>query len=425
MILLAVLFGLALIATPIAFAMGAASVIQLAVLGDLHQLQWIPRRMMDGLASYPLLAVPFFVLAAELMNASGITSRIFAFSGAMVGHVRGGLGHVNVLSSVLFSGMSGSAIADVAGLGKIQIPQMTRGGFPAPFAAAVTAASATIGPIIPPSIPLVIYGVVAEESVVRLLIAGFVPGLLTAGLLSLAVWLEALSRDYPVAPPTPLPERLATLRRAILPLLMPVILIGGILSGFFTPTESALVAVVYALLLISLVYRDAGPSEIWASFRSSAMEASKVLVIVCLAYPVSLVLTTMELPQRMVGVFLSLSDSPAVFLLMTCALLLLVGCFLEAVSAMIIVVPLLLPPAQAFGIDPVHFGVVIVFNLMIGLVTPPFGLSMFVACEIAGARQSQFVKAMLPYYAALLAGLALVAFVPALSTWLPGLVFND
>ncbi|MEP3437350.1 MAG: TRAP transporter large permease [Hoeflea sp.] len=424
MILLLALFALALIATPIAFAMGAASVLQLAVIGDYLQLQWIPRRMMDGLASYPLLAVPFFILAAELMNTAGITARIFTFSTAMVGHIRGGLGHVNVLSSVLFSGMSGSAIADAAGLGKIQIPEMTRNGYPAPFSAAITAASATIGPIVPPSIPLVIYGVVAEESVVRLLIAGFVPGVLIALLLSFAVYVQAVRHDYPIAPRTTRDERVSASRKAILPIAMPVILIGGILSGFFTPTEAALVAVVYALVLITLIYREAGAGDVWSAFRTSSLEASKVLLIVGLAYPVSLVLTTMELPQQLVKLFLSISDSSMVFMLATCVLLLIIGCFLESVSAMIIVVPLLLAPAQAFGVDPIHFGVVVVLNLMIGLVTPPFGLSMFIACEISGVRQGAFIKAMAPYYLALLSGLLLVAFVPELSTGLPDLVFG-
>ncbi|MCX7324198.1 MAG: TRAP transporter large permease [Hyphomicrobiales bacterium] len=424
MILFIVMFVLAFFGVPIAFAMGAAAVLQLLIMGDASQLAWVPKRMVEGLASFPLLAVPFFILAAELMNSAGIAERIFRFAHALAGSVRGGLGQVNIIGSVIFSGMSGSAIADTAGLGKIEIKAMTDDGYDAPFAAAITAASATVGPIIPPSIPLVIYAVIAEESVAKLLIAGTIPGFLIALALALVVYWRARQRNYPRHGTLSLGNVVSTFRSAFLALMTPVILIGGILTGWFTPTEAAIVGATYALALTVFVYRELSMKELWEVFIRAGLESAKVLLIVCMAYPVTLVLTAMELPQQFVIFFVELSDSKIVFLLLSNLVLLILGCVMESVSALIIVVPLLLAAATKFGVDPIHFGVIVVMNLMIGLITPPFGLNMFITCQIAGIRQGEFVREAIPFYVILIMALMVVTFVPSLSTWLPNYAFS-
>lgn len=424
MILFVVMFLLVFVGVPIAFAMGAASVLQLLLMSDVSQLAWVPKKMVEGLASFPLLAVPFFILAAELMNSAGIAERIFRFAHALAGSVRGGLGQVNIVGSIIFSGMSGSAIADTAGLGKLEIKAMKDEGYDAPFAAAITAASATVGPIIPPSIPLVIYGVIAEESVAKLLIAGTIPGLLIAIVLAMVVYWRARQRNYPRHGTFSLRRIVVAFKQAFLALMTPVILIGGILTGWFTPTEAAIVGATYALGLTVFVYRELSLRELWEVFIRAGVESGKVLIIVCMAYPVTLVLTAMELPQQFVSFFVGLSDSKFVFLILTNLVLLVLGCVMESVSALIIVVPLLLAAAQQFGVDPIHFGVIVVMNLMIGLITPPFGLNIFITCQIAGIRQGAFVREAVPFYIVLLAALAVVTFVPSLSTWLPTYAFS-
>lgn len=423
MILAAVVLVLAVLAVPIAFAMGAASILQILALGNGLSLAWIPKRMIEGLASFPLLAVPFFVLAAEVMNAGGISDRIFRFATALTGHMRGGLGYVNIVASVIFSGMCGSAVAETAGLGKLSIKAMVDKGYGRPFAAVLTASSATIGPIIPPSIPMVIFGVVAEESVAKLLLGGAVPGILMALALALVVAWRARQRGYPAASRASVGTMAAAFREAFLSLMTPVILIGGILTGLFTPTEAAIVGAAYALFLALVVYRTLDLASAWDVFVRSGVDSAKVMVIVCLAYPVTFVLTAMEIPQAFLATFQGLSDRPWLFLLMVNGLLLVVGCLMEAVSAMIILVPLLAGTATALGIDPIHFGVIVVMNLMIGLVTPPFGLNMFITCQIAGVTQGQFVREAIPFYATLIAALMLVTFIPALSTAVPAYVF--
>ncbi len=424
MLFLVAMVLLFVLGMPIAFAIGLATVAQMLISDAPLPLEWVPKRMAEGLASFPLIAVPFFILAANLMNTGGITMRLFDLAKALVGHLRGGLAQVNVVASLLFSGMSGSAVADAAGLGRIEIKAMKDDGYDPGTSAAITAASATIGPLVPPSIPLVIYATLAEQSVVSLLLAGLVPGLLLAlAFMGVIAALGAAQKDrYPKHSRPPFRELANVLRRSLLPLITPVILIGGILSGMFTPTEAALVASGYALVLATLVYRELNAGQVFDVFAKTAIETGKVMFIVGVAYPASLVLTMHNLPQSFVQLFVDLGDSRFTFLLAINVMLLIVGCFMETISAMIVIVPMILAAGTMFGVDPVHLGIIVTFNLMIGLITPPFGLNMFIAAEIAGVSIRTFVRSAMPYYFALIAMLALITYFPELSLFLPKLL---
>jgi tripartite ATP-independent transporter DctM subunit len=369
--------------------------------------------------SFPLLAVPFFILAGNLMNSAGITNRIYNFALAAVGWLKGGLGHVNVVGSMIFAGMSGTAIADAAGLGTIEIKAMKDHGYSTEFAVGVTAASSTVGPIIPPSLPFVIYGMMAGVSIGQLFLAGVVPGLVMAiAMMAMVTW-YAHTRGYRGDAVFSLPRLARTFVHALLAMLTPVILVGGMTMGIFTPTEGAIVASLYALFLGLVWYRTLS----WRMLVKITMETIEttavVLFIVASASIFGWLLTVARVTDMVAQAVLGLTTNPYVFLLLANGLLLFVGLFLETVAAITLLVPILIPICQKLGIDLVHFGIIMVLNLMIGLLTPPVGTVLYVLSRISKLTFERTMVAVAPWLLPLLATLALVTYVPALVLWLP------
>jgi tripartite ATP-independent transporter DctM subunit len=384
----------------------------------------IPQKVAQAVNSFPLLAAPFFILMGNLMNSAGITERIFRFAKVMVGWWRGGLCHANILGSVIFAGMSGSAVADAAGLGTVEIKAMKDAGYDAETAAAVTAASATIGPIIPPSLPMVVYGVVAETSIGGLFIGAIIPGLLMAGAMMVLVWRMARKRAMPREKFPSAREAWEAFRGAFWALAAPVLLIGGMLSGVFTPTEAAAVAAFYALVLGLFVYRDLGIRDLPRVILDTIETTGVVLAIVMCAVLFGWALSVSRFPQA-VGTFITgWSTNPLVILLLVNVLLLIVGCFMESIAALLILVPILVPVAMKVGIDPIQFGVMFVLNLMIGTLTPPVGIVLFVVAKVAELPFERVARATAPFLVPLIAVLAAITLWPPLTTWLPGLVFG-
>src|SRR5699024_10579911 len=352
-----------------------------------------------------ILAVPLFILAAKLMNTSGITDRIFKFCTVLVGYLPGGLGHVNIASSIVFSGMSGAAVSDAAGLGQIEIKAMRKAGYDKGFSAAVTSASSTVGPIIPPSLPLVIYGVTASASVGALFLAGIVPGLIMGVLMMCLVAFLAFKRGYPRENIPTVKEFWTSFKKAILPLFTPIIIIGGIFSGYFTATEAAAVAVLYAYILGSFVYKELSIKNIINIVYESALEAAVLGLIVSAATIYGKVLIQAKIPQELLTTFTSLAKSPTMLLFIIIIFLLIIGCFLETVSAITILMPLLLPLLMQFEIDLIHFGIIMVMTLMIGVLTPPFGIVLFTISKIGNISIGKLVKELFPFYIILLIAL--------------------
>ena len=410
------LFGL-----PIGHAMIAGSVLYLWMAG--LDMGTAAEQLLNGMyTSYVLLAIPLFILAAEFMNSGSIMDRLLRFCNALVGRWRGGLAHVNVVQSIIFAGMSGSALADAAGSGKIMQILMTKDGKYTPaFAAALTAASSVIGPIIPPSIPLVIYALVSDTSIGYLFLGGVVPGLLLGFAQMALIAYTARSRNFPVEPPVPVRELPRVAWQAFPALMMPVILLGLMYSGVTTPTEAAAAAAFYALLVSALVYRSIG----WRDFHQSLMNSARMTIsigmLIAGAIVFNYVITVENIPKTISAVLKAYELSPFTFLLLANLLLLVLGCFLEGTTILLIIVPVMLPTAQALGVDPVHFGVVAVVNIMIGLITPPYGLLLFMMVKIADVPLKDIVRDILPFLGVMIAALALITFVPELVLFLPRL----
>ena len=381
-------------------------------------------RMVNGVDSFPLLAIPFFILAGNLMNSAGITERIFDFAKAIFGWMRGGLGHVNVGASVIFAGMSGAAVADAGGLGAIEIKAMRDAKYDPGFAVGITAASSTIGPIIPPSLPMVIYGVNANASIGQLFAAGFIPGILMALALMAMIAVYARRRNYPVDQRFRLDALWTTFLRAALSLMTPVIIVGGILTGAFTPTEAAIAACVWALFLGLVVYRTLTLRRFLRVSFDTIETTSVVLFIVAAATIFAWVLTSNRAPEHFAALILTVSENPWIVLLLINLILLVVGCFMETVAAITILTPVLLPIAIKMGVDPVHFGVIMVLNLMIGLLTPPIGMVLYVLSRVSNVPFERCVSATAPFLVPLFVVLALVTFFPALTMWLPTLIYR-
>lgn len=417
------LFGMIVLGVPVGIALAGSSLLYILLAGNLPDVVVI-HRMVNGIDSFPLLAVPFFILAGNLMNSAGITNRIFAFANALVGWMRGGLGHVNVGASVIFAGMSGAAVADAGGLGAIEIKAMKDAKYDADFAVGVTAASSTIGPIIPPSLPMVIYGVVAGASIGQLFAAGLIPGLLMAVALMIMVAYYARVRGYPRDQAFRWLVLARAFKGAFLSLMTPVIIVGGILFGIFTPTEAAIAACAYALVLGLVVYRTLS----WQRFVRVTIDTIEttavILFIVAGASIFSWILTSTRTAEAFAALILVISDNPILVLLLINLILIIVGCFLETVAAITILVPVLLPIAVQVGVDPVHFGVIMVLNLMIGLLTPPVGMVLYVLSRVAKVPFEKAVVATLPFLIPLVVVLMLVTFVPALTMWLPTLLYR-
>lgn len=389
-------------------------------------LDLLAQRLLYALDSFPLVAVPVFLFVGSVMNSAGISRYIYRFADTAVGRLPGGLAQVNIFGSLVFAGMSGSALADIGGIGRIEIDAMRSRGFKAPFAAAVTSSSAIVGPIFPPSIPLIIYGTVTGVSVLQLLLGGILPGLMcVAMLMAMTGWL-ALRRGYPRTARWPTRRELWRDFKPAFPALMaPVILIGGMLMGYFTPTEIAAVTVAYALLISSLFYRELSWQGVLAAAYETIRSSTGILLIVAVAALFGWILSVEGVPQKLTALMLQVSTNPYVLLAIVNLLLILVGMFLDSTTAILVIAPIIAKPLVAAGVDPVHLGMVVVFNLMIGLLTPPMGLALFLVAEIAKVRMQDVLKEMLPYYVPLLVTLALITYVPEITTWLPRLALGS
>ena len=384
----------------------------------------IPQQEVSAVNSFTFVAAPLFILMGNIMNSGGITERIFRFATVCVGWMKGGLCQANILGSVIFAGTSGSAIADAGGIGTLEIKAMRDAGYDAETAAAVTAASATIGPIIPPSIPLIIYGVYAEVSVGALFAAGIIPGLLMAVALGVMVRGLAIRHNMPSHPFPGMRELWAAFRDAFWALMTPVILFAGMLSGVFTPTEAAAIATLYALILGLLVYREFNITDLPRLVLDTIETTGVVTALVMAAKLLAWCLAISRIPQGFSELLIGLTTNPLVYLLIVNVILLIVGCFMEGLAAMLILVPILVPVAMRLGIDPVQFGLMFVLNLMIGTITPPVGVVLYVVSNIAQISFERMSRAILPYLVPLLVVLAAIAYWPPLTTWLPRLVIG-
>jgi tripartite ATP-independent transporter DctM subunit len=409
------------IGLPIAFFMGIAGLLALVWEGKLSLLS-VPQRLFDGINSFPLMAVPFFILAADLMTASGITTALLRFSQSIVGHIRGGMGHVNVVTSVMFAGISGSALADAAGPGAIEMRMMEKAGYDKYYAAALSAATATIGPIIPPSIIMVIYALTdSRVTVAGLFLAGVLPGLLLGAALMAANHYISVKRGYGAATKRESwAERGRALLHAIPILAMPTIIIGGILSGLFTPTEASAVAVFYALLVGLFWTRTLNARVIAKVLLQSGLVTSAALLIVSMASLFAWLLTLLQIPQSIAALIGTLTSDPLMIMLIVALFVLVCGLFIDTLPAVIILVPVLAPLGDQFGINPLHLAMSIVLNLTIGMITPPVGAVLFVMASVGRLRFELLSKAVMPLLAAELVVLLLVILFPALSTTVPG-----
>nr|WP_289073024.1 TRAP transporter large permease [uncultured Halomonas sp.] len=413
------LIALVLLGVPFAFAiLGSLTVLMGA--GDLpYHIRIVSQQFFGGMESFPLLAIPLFILAGELMNEAGITHRIINLASAIVGRLKAGLAHVNIWASVIFAGLSGSAIADTSALGRVFIPSMEKEGYPRDFAAALTAASSVIGPIIPPSIPVIIYALtVSGVSVPGLFLAGIVPGVLLA--LGLSIYVYFFAGDLSTAKAQP-PSRRHALLHGLLPALMPVFVVGAILAGMVTPTEAAAFAVVYALILGVVLYRNIKLIDLPAIFARAMRDSAVIMVIMGAVAAANWVLTFERVPNMLTEWALMSIDTQWTFLIAVILLLLVVGLFLEGIAAILVLVPILHPIAMALGIDPLHFGIVVIFNLMMGLITPPMGLCLFVADSVSGVGMGPIIRRIMPMLAVQFLVLLLITFVPSLVTFLPRL----
>lgn len=419
-ILIGTFFVALAIGVPVAFVMGVAGLAAIVFGGTLPGIV-IPQQMFKGINSFPLMAVPFFILTSELMTEGGLTTPLLRFAQALVGHIRGGLGYVNVLVSMLFAGISGSALADAAGPGAVIMRMMRRAGYDGNYAGALSAATATIGPIIPPSILMVVYAISDNNvTVAGLFLAGVAPGLMLAIALAGANGVIAHKRGYLFHDRRQtLGERAHAFRDAIPALLMPAIIIGGILLGIFTPTEAAAVAVAYALVIGLFVTRELTLAKLPRIFLHAGVITSGVLLIVAMASIFAWLLTILQIPQGLAGLLAGLTDDPLVILLLLAVFALASGLVIDTLPALIILVPILAPVAAQFGIDPLHFAMMLVLNLTIGMVTPPVGPVLFVIGTVGRLRIEELARAVLPLVLAELVVLVIVILVPQLSTFIP------
>ena len=413
--------ALAFLGLPIGHSMIAGSILYLFLAG--LDMGTAAEQLLNGMYSnYIILSVPLFILAAEFMNIGSMTDRLMTFCNALVGRFRGGLAQVNILQSIIFAGMSGSAIADAAGTGRMMQAMMTRDGRYTPsYAAATTAVSSVIGPIIPPSIPMVLYALVSDASIGFLFLGGVIPGLLMALSQMIIVAITARRRNFPVEKPVPLRKLPRITWDAFPSLMMPVVLLGGIYSGVMTPTEAAAVAAAYALLISAGLYRSVSWRSFYKSLAISARTSVSIGMLIAGSLVFNYVVTVENIPESVKALLASWDLSPIGFLIFVNVLLLLLGCVLEGTAILLIVVPVFIPTAQALGIDLVHFGVVVVINIMIGLITPPYGLLLFIMTNISGAPLRAIVRDVMPFLFAMLAALAILTFVPETVLWLPRL----
>ncbi len=417
-----VLVVLMLLGMPVAFSLGIASAGYMTAEGT--SLAMVVQRMVSGANSFTMLAIPFFFMAGELMNISGVTDKIITMAKALVGHMKGGLAQVNIVASVFFAGVSGSATADTAALGSSLIPAMVKEGYDLDFSAAITVASSCVGPIIPPSITLVLYGILSGADVAHLLIAGVVPGIVIAAAQMVYTHFYAVKMDYPSYPKATPKQMGKALTSGFSALMMPVIIIGGTMTGVFTPTESAAVAVLYGIIIGFFVYRNIKAKQFYESLKRVGVASMNNTFILASASCFSWVLTMSKAPDMLVRVMLGISDNKVVLTLLVLGLLMLIGFFMQASQALVVLTPILLPVARAIGIDDVHFGLIMVVTLTFGGCTPPVGSMLFVVNSITRMGFARLTKAMLPLYIPLILAILLITFVPQISLFLPTLMLG-
>ncbi len=420
--LLIVFLVLILVGVPIGFSMGLTTVCAFLALGGAMEV--IPTKMITGIDNFTFLCIPLFVLASEIMSVTGITKRIVIFCDNLIGHITGGLAHVNVLGSMLFAGLTGSATADAAGLGTIEMAMMDEGGYDHDFSAGVTAASAIIGPIIPPSMNMVIYAVVAGNvSVVSLFLGGIGPGVVIGLTLMTICYFIAKKKNYPKRTVrVPVKMVCKSFFKMLPALMMPIIIMGGILGGIFTATESAGIAVVYAIVVGVFILKTITWKDLYKPFLRAAKMTAVVMFIIAVASSMGWSLTVLQIPQKVAAFFLANAHSKIAFLFMANVLLLLVGAMMDLAPALLIMVPILAPTALTFGINPIHFGVMVVVNLCIGLITPPIGMTLFVTSNVAKISLSRMYKAILPFMAVEFIALIIITYVPQVTTFIPQLL---
>jgi tripartite ATP-independent transporter DctM subunit len=416
---LALLFA----SVPIALALGLAATLYLLLTGNIGLLKIFPQRMINSIDQFVLLSVPLFLVVGNLMNFGGITDRVLGFANACVGHIRGGLAHVTIVSSMFFGGVTGAAAADTSALGSVLIPAMAKEGYPKAYAAALLTVCAVVGAVIPPSITMVVYGALAQVSVAQLFIAGIVPGVLVGLALMPYAWWVAKRSGRAVAPRASLRRRLDAAARGAPILVLPALILGGIMLGIFTPTESAAIAVLY-ILLLALAYRMLTWAALARSLGDAALTTAAIMFIVAMASMIQFIFSYERIPQQIVRLMLGVTDNKYVLLLLVNLLLLVLGMFLETIAAMILALPVLIEIAKVIQIDPVHFGIIVVINLSIGLATPPVGVCLFIACAIAKEPIERVSWRMLPMLGLALGVLMLVTYVPDVALFLPSLFFD-
>ncbi len=418
-----VFFAFLALGVPIGFTIGFAGLTGLFLMGSGASLFGMaPLQYFSGLDMFTLMAMPFFIFAGEIMNKAGITQRLVRFANILVGNVRGGLAHANILASVFFAGMTGAAVSDTAAIGTMLIPAMKDDGYDLDFAAAVTAASSIIGPTIPPSNMMVIYGSLMNVSIAGLFAAGFLPGILLAILLMIMAAFISWKRGYPKGIKTTFKEKIVGFKDAIIPLLMPVIILGGILSGIFTPTEAAAVAVLYAVVIGFFVLKSLKVLDLLPMLTKTARITGVVFLIIGTASILSWVLAINQVPQAIATFLLATTGNPKLILLMILILMLIVGMFMDIAAALIILGPILHPIAMSMGMQPIHFGIIMVLSLNIALMTPPVGACLFVACSISKLSLAQLSKAIWPFIIMEVIALFLVAYIPEISLLIPRLM---
>ncbi|MCC7326812.1 MAG: TRAP transporter large permease [Burkholderiales bacterium] len=415
------ILGLSLFGLPVGHAMIGGSILYLFLAG--LDMGTAAEQILNGMSqSFLLLAIPLFILAAEFMNAGSIMDRLVRFCNALVGRFRGGLALVNVAQSIVFASMSGSALADAAGAGKLMQSMMTRDGkYTRGFAAALTAVSATIGPILPPSIPLVIYSLVSDASVGYLFLAGVIPGLLIGAAQMALIIAMAKRRNFPLEAKVPLREMPRITKQAFPALLMPVILFSCLYSGITTPTEAAAVAAAYALLIAGVLYRSVTARGVYASLLSSARTSVSIGMLIAGAMALNYVITVENIPKTVSAILTATDLSRVGFLLLVNVILLVLGCLLEGTTIILVILPVLLPTAMALGIDPVHFGVLAVTNIMFGLVTPPYGLLLFMMTKVANVPLREIIREVMPFLGVMILALLVITYVPSAVLFLPRL----
>ncbi len=415
-------FVLIMLGVHVGYALIMSSLFFFTVSGSLNLVPFALEQMFNGVNSQTLLAVPFFVLAGNLMNGGGVTTRIFDFAASMIGHKKGGLAHVNVLASLIFSGMSGSALADAGGLGQLEIKSMKDAGFDEGFAGGITAASCIIGPLVPPSTPLIIYAVLANQSVEKLFMAGFLPGLLTTAALMIMCAYLAHKRNYPSEPKRSWGYRLNSFKKSFWALLTPIIILFGIFTGYFTPTEAAVVAALYTMILGFFVYKELTLKSFFKICLDSIKTSGTIVLMILGVTLFQFVISREQMPQAIAAFFTSNVDSKLMLLLMINIVLLILGTCIDALPLQMILVPILLPAVLAYGINPIQFGVVVIFNLMIGILTPPMGTALFVVSRVGNMQFKTLVKGVLPFLIPLIITLILLNVFPQITLFLPTLL---